>query len=363
VSTSTAAYQRKSMQLSSTASPLSTNKSSKTSDDDDFDGLFDDLVADLLVADDLDSFLEETSDESNDDADNELTNDSTGSDEDEDYDLSLDEFVDMVCETPVGSLGDTEVGALRQIMEAMASEADEHAHDEDEEQEESDGWSDTSSSSTVSNSQMLVETARSVERMLYRMTDEWQAAVKSKQDERAAELQPNSQDFLLAMQAWEKTMHTAKNNDKKGHRSNKSKKNTNALPEAMKHVARLYSDLQDLARKGVQSLQLTDDICRLVLSVMSTSRDRGMDRKIWTTFEDIQKDANVQVDAAMYGSVIASLARSRDGKAADRAESMLREAAGKFPPAVNENGESVGIGVDSFNVVLVAWAKVSFRRR
>jgi hypothetical protein len=358
-------YQRRRIQLSSTASPSSTS-TSKTSDDDDDvnndDDLFDDLVADLLVPDDLE---EETSDDDDDestdlvlDADTQ-EDDSTVSaddeDDDEEYDLSFDEFVNMVCETPIASLGDVEVGALRQIMEAIASEADDHAHDDDNEDESDES---NTASSASSNSVVLAETAKSVERLLYRMTDEWQAAVQSKQHERAAELQPNSQDFLLVMQAWEKTMHTADDSGSKGHRSSyKKKTNTNALPKAVKRVYRLFSDQQDLARGGIQSLQLTDDICRLVLSVMSSSRDRGMDRKIWEAFEDIRNDANVHVDAVMYGSVISALAKSRDRNAADRAESMLRDAARRFPPAVDENGESVGIGVDSFNVVLTAWAK------
>jgi hypothetical protein len=354
--TSTAACQRRRIQLSSTSSPISTSKS-KTNDDDDDNDMFDDLVADLLVPDD--DLEEETSDDDDESTDLMLDDDtqedtSNDSGEDDDYDLSLDEFVDMVCETPIGSLGDGEVGALRDIMEMIASEAEEHAEDDDEDDDDYDARDTTSSSTSV----VLAETAKSVERLLYRMKDEWQEAVQSKQKERAAELEPNSQDFLLVMQAWEKTMHTAEDSGSKGHCSSyKKKTNTNALPKAVKRVYRLFTDQQDLARGGIQSLQLTDDTCRLVLSVLSASRDRGMDRKIWEAFEDIRNDANVSVDAVMYGSVISALAKSRDRNAADRAESMLREAARRFPPAFDKNGESVGIGVDSFNVVLTAWAK------
>jgi hypothetical protein len=355
---STAVNQRSRIQqLSSTASPTSTS-ASKTSDNDDDNDLFDDLVADLLVPDDdLEAETSDDDDESTDHALDDATqeDDSNVSGEDEDYDLSLDEFVDMVCETPIGSLGDGEVGALRDIMEMIASEAEEHAEDDDEDENDDDA-SDTASSSSTS--VMLAETAKSLERLLYRMKDEWQAAVQSKQHERAAELEPSSQDFLLVMQAWEKTMHTAEDIGSKGHRSSyKKKTNTNALPKAVKRVYRLFTDQQDLARGGIPSLQLTDDICRLVLSVLAASRDRGMDRKIWEAFEDIQNDGNVSVDAVMYGSVISALAKSRDRNAADRAESMLRDAARRFPPAFDKNGESVGIGVDSFNVVLTAWAK------
>jgi hypothetical protein len=362
--TSTTPYQRRRIQMLSTTSK-SSKSSSKTSNDDDDDDNFDDLIADLLIPDD--DLEEETSDENNDEStdlvlddaetqeDDDDSNVSGG--DDDDYDLSLDEFVDMVCEIPIGSLGDSEVGALRQIMEMIASEAEEHADDDDDDHDDHDE-SDTAASN-ASTSVMLAETAKSVERLLYRMKDEWQAAVQSKQHERAAELQPNSQDFLLVMQAWEKTMHTAEDrSDSKGHGSSyKKKTNTNALPKAVKRVYRLFTDQQDLARGGIQSLQLTDDTCRLVLSVLSASRDRGMDRKIWEAFTDIQNDVNVNVDAVMYGSVITALAKSRDRNAADRAESMLREAARKFPPAVDKNGESIGIGVDSFNVVLTAWAK------
>jgi hypothetical protein len=345
----TTVYQRR-IQLSSTASPLSTTES--TVDDD----LFDDMAADLLVADDLDSSLEETSDDEEDD-DEEKEDD--GSEEgDEDYDLSFEEFVDMVCEAPVSSLGDAEVGALRQVMEGIAHTEPHHHHDHGDEHDHGHDHHDHDHGSE-SDSLVLVAQARLVERLFYRVADEWEAAVESKQEERAAELQPTTQDFWLVMQAWEATIRSVQDSGRGGGGKGKGNKktNTNALPEAVKHVFTLFNDQQDLVRNGIQSAELTDDICRLVLRVCSSSRDRGMDRKVFEVFEDIKDDASVHVDAEMYASVIFSLAKSRDRQSAERSEDMLMEAVERFPPAVDKNGKSVGIGVDSFNAVLVAWAK------
>lgn len=59
----------------------------------------------------------------------------------------------------------------------------------------------------------------------------------------------------------------------------------------------------------------------------------------------------------MYTSVIRSLGRSKDRTSAERAESVLKDAVQKFPPSIDENGNATGMTVDSFNVVLTAWAK------
>ena len=63
----------------------------------------------------------------------------------------------------------------------------------------------------------------------------------------------------------------------------------------------------------------------------------------------------IEADADMYGSVIRSLARSKQTNAAERAERMLKEAVTKFPPGMNQDGSATGITVDTFNVVLTAW--------
>lgn len=68
----------------------------------------------------------------------------------------------------------------------------------------------------------------------------------------------------------------------------------------------------------------------------------------------------IEADVDMYGSVIRSLARSRQTNAAERAERVLKEAVSKFPPGMNKDGSATGITVDIFNVVLTAWVSESY---
>jgi hypothetical protein len=303
-------YQRKHL-LSIASFASSTSELTNQQDTDDS---WDNLTADIT---DFDPSIQTTQ--------NEAPEVDESADDSSDYDVSVWEFVDMMCDSPVGAMEDEEIGVLRTIMGEIS-----HTLDQDD---DTDG----------------VTAARAIERLFYRMIAEWQAAAKSKQKERAEMLEPNSHDFLLIMQAWENTVTT----DEHGKNNNK------ALAQAVQHVNTLYSDQKDMARRGPPSIQLTNEIGGLVLRLVSSSRDRGLDRKVWSTFEDLKANPAVHVDAGMYASVILSLAKSRDRRAADRAESMLREAAEKFPPAVDENGKSVGISIESFNVVLTAWAKSS----
>jgi len=100
----------------------------------------------------------------------------------------------------------------------------------------------------------------------------------------------------------------------------------------------------------------TAETVSTVLAAMSSSRERGTDRRAWAMLERLPK-YGIDATADMYTSVIRSLARSKDRTSAERAEGVLKDAVEKFPPGMDESGNATGMTVDSFNVVLTAWVR------
>jgi pentatricopeptide repeat protein len=110
----------------------------------------------------------------------------------------------------------------------------------------------------------------------------------------------------------------------------------------------------------------TTTCIEIIMRILSASRDRGMDRRVWSIFDTSQRAYDIDPTVDMYRSLIASLAKSRGENegAAARAETLLREAATRFTPSgTNATAAQSGtehsecVTLDMFHVVLVAWAK------
>eukprot|EP00522_Entomoneis_paludosa_P018945 CAMPEP_0172443794 /NCGR_PEP_ID=MMETSP1065-20121228/3992_1 /TAXON_ID=265537 /ORGANISM="Amphiprora paludosa, Strain CCMP125" /LENGTH=854 /DNA_ID=CAMNT_0013194133 /DNA_START=212 /DNA_END=2776 /DNA_ORIENTATION=+ len=186
----------------------------------------------------------------------------------------------------------------------------------------------------------LAETA---EQLLFRMVQEWKIMAEADSDvdkDQIEMIEPTETDFLMVLKAWEAVC--GKDNERI---------NTNDLPEVISHVMKVFNFEKSLVQNGLASLEPTTEMYEIVLHVLAKSRARGGDRLVWSVFEEIENKS-----AYMYSTVIPCLARSRDRGAADRAEQVLKEAVEKFPPGM-VNGKPTGIQIDTFNVILTAWAK------
>jgi hypothetical protein len=121
-----------------------------------------------------------------------------------------------------------------------------------------------------------------------------------------------------------------------------------------RRVGILYFEQEALFEQNCVAAKPTAEIVSTVLAAMSSSRERGADRRAWAVLERVPQ-YGIEPTAEMYTFVIRSLARSKDRNSAERAEDVLKDAVKKFPPGMDENGNPTGMGVDSFNVVLTAW--------
>ena len=125
--------------------------------------------------------------------------------------------------------------------------------------------------------------------------------------------------------------------------------------EAKGKAAALYFVQQDFfAQTGL--CRPTLDIIETALAALADSRGRDADRKAWAIVDRLD-EYQLSPTVSIYHSLITSLARSRNRGAAERAEDALMEAVTKFPPSLDREGRNAGMNVDSFNVVLTAWAK------
>ena len=225
---------------------------------------------------------------------------------------SVDVLVQSLLDAPSGTLKAEDVKSLRQVMHRLAQETDD---------------------------------ATLVEQLLYRLLSEYQATRKGATP--TTSIEPNSQDFLAALLAWKRSM---------GQQVNKSK--GSMVPKAVQRVMKLYDDQQQLYRNsGLESLAPNDAVVETVLSVLSTCRERTILKKVGDVFHEYPRKYRGQPTVHMYRSLIESIARSRERGCANKAESILKEAAEKFPRRLDENGQPVGVTLDMFNVILTAWAK------
>ncbi|CAB9515442.1 Pentatricopeptide repeat-containing protein [Seminavis robusta] len=236
------------------------------------------------------------------------------------------ELLAAIDETPVGELSVDQVYFIRDIM-AFFVETDNDQEEQDQEEE---------------------STAPVVEKLLFRLLDEWQHAVEQDLEEKTAILEPTITDFTMAMKAWEKDALRY---------ANGRRKDTRGQP-AVEHVGNLMSMMEQLRDSGIEHLRPTQTVLEIVLRVFASSRERGTDRKVYDLFDTIKDRYGLEQTCDMYQSVILALARSRDRGSSQRAEKVLKQAVKLFPPHLDpDTGMPGGITLESFNKVLVSWAK------
>ena len=272
---------------------------------------------------------------------------------DDNYEVaSVLDFCQMVEATPVGTLPDEEAKLLREVLTSIkAGVVFENAQDTD---------GDVNYDNVNDNA-----TPEIAERLLYRMVDEWEAALllmedqrQQTKDERMEWLQPTTEDFLTVLQLWETAAIGNKDTyyRHQKHYNRNTGINTNILPTAVERAFGLLKNMQDLYKNAVPSVKPNEAVFATVLRILSASRERGIDRKVRRIFDDMKLKYDIEPTMDMYHSLITALAKSRDAGAANRAESFLREAAQKFPPNA-ANPKNTPITVDTFNIVLTSWAK------
>lgn len=245
------------------------------------------------------------------------------------------EMLAAIDESPVGILGVEEINFLRHMMHFLIGE--------DNTERDNNNISDESES-----------VAPLLERLLFRLLDEWSAAGNKNMgdDEALADVvRPTLEDFTLVFQAWEKDtlMYSS------------SRRKSDKGQEAVDRVSKLFGVLQEIWEgDGVESLKPNQQILEIILRVFASSRDRGMDRRTQAILESVKHGNQYDFEPTcdMYQSVILSLGRSKGKGSPHRAEMLLREAVEKFPPHVDpETGKPGGVPIETFNKVLVSWAK------
>ena len=276
-------------------------------------------------------------------------------DDDEDDILDEGELLAAIDEAPVGSLSVDQVDFLRDMMQFLV-------HDDDDDDDESEAVSQAGKKDDDDEAESA---APLVERLLFRLLDEWHAAIddinsdstedndNDNDDEihRAAVIQPTLKDFTLVFQAWEKDTLLYSS----------SRRKSKIGQEAVGRVSNLLGILQELWEGGgVETLKPNQQILEIVLRVLASSRDRGMDRRAYSILESVRDENHYGFEPTcdMYQSVILSLGRSKGKGSPQRAETLLKEAVEKFPPHIDPvTGKPGGVPIETFNKVLVAWAK------
>ena len=284
-----------------------------------------------------------------DDVDNDIVNDSetfTVNDnimnDDELAHLDTDDetilWLRMVEATPRGQLDDKELETLRDILSS---------------------YRDNLGGIIADINQSTVVT---VERLLLRWVEEYKIRRSSSisSDHR---IQPCTKDFVLVMQLWEQLIG-----------SDRARINTYILPIAMEHIKTLLSVLKECYHQPLPpedsnnsnndsnaALKPTLDVYRIVLRTLSYSSERQIDRKGEKLFHEMQSDYQIPPDKSTYESLIYMLAKSRNDGAANRAERLLRDAVTTLqqqePQNDGDSSRNSNIGIDTYNVVITAWAK------
>jgi hypothetical protein len=214
-------------------------------------------------------------------------------------------FVQLVQTISPGELSDDEAALLREAMVSLPSvmEANE-------------------------------ESATMNEILLHRMIGEWKAAISMGNLDKISLWEPSLDDFKSAILAWEKIAP-----------------NSNAVV----HALSILSDQREIYQSGVATVKPDIETFEIVLRTMASVNQKGLDRRARLVFDSLG-DYDLEPSVSIYSFMIQILARSRGKHAAANAEDLLREAVDKFPPQLMD-GAPFGIGRDSFNVVLTAWAK------
>ncbi len=234
------------------------------------------------------------------------TDERVPTEEEDEKELVLD-FIHMVQSTPACQLELNEVDLLRKIMVQFANETP----------TEIEG----------------VETPQIVETLLRRLVSEWKAALQANDFEKAKAFRPAAEDFRMAISAWASSEN----------------------PDKVIHLLSILSDQRELYIMDQPFLQPSLSTIKIVMNVLSKSRERGMDKRALQVFESLDEFGLV-ADAELHGLMVFIIAKSRAPNAAQRAENMLRDAVERFPPGLVD-GKFTGVGVDTFNAVVVAYAK------
>jgi len=290
----------------------------------------------------------------------------TAADDDvDDDDQNIDETVPVdrkallaeIDALPVGSLVVEQIIFLREMMTTtmVLTPTRSSSNKRDDDNNDNNKMEDTETVAAVL-----------VERLLYRLLDEWQAAMDGLSDdskaeeveeenlERMALLEPTLDDFRLVMTTWEQEALKGNKRD----RRKKSNGMQQRQPQPVDRVSKLFGILNDLWEGGgVDTLKPNSEIVEIVLRVLASSRERGLDRRAYSIFERVRDDQHYGFvpTCDMYQSVIASLGQ---GGSPQRAENLLKEAVEKFPPHVDPSTRKPGgVPIETFNKVLVAWAK------
>ena len=247
-------------------------------------------------------------------------------DDDEDENELTLQFIDSCLDTPVGQLEIDDVELLRKILD--------------------NDFDATASSTNIEEEEIFKES------LLYRSIDEWKYN-KNQQQQAATEeelqvlstkeslLRPKSIHFYHVIKAWK----TSKN------------------PDKVVRVLNLLSDQRDIAFKMKKDTTYDNprhefdetkpslDTVECVLQILLDCNERGIDKRAMMVVDSLA-DYNLDANDTITAILIRIIAKGRFRGAADRAESLLRDAVQEFPP-----DQFDGINTEVFNSVVLAWAK------
>ena len=234
-------------------------------------------------------------------------------DEDDEEGVLVLNFIQRVQSTTVGTLELDDIDRLREIVAQFSVKGTKEEDDE-----------------VVGG----VSRAPMAEMLLARLISEWKVAVADGNQKKEKKCRPTPHDFEMTIESWEHSQN----------------------PDKAVRVLSLLSDQGDLyLRKGQASLRPTLSMIKRILRILSSSRERGLDKAAAQVFDSLD-EFGLSADADIHGLMVSIIAKSRVSGAPERAESLLRKAVKEFPPGLVD-GKFSGIGVDAFNAVVVAYAK------
>ncbi|KAL3924772.1 MAG: hypothetical protein SGILL_000836 [Bacillariaceae sp.] len=247
-------------------------------------------------------------------------------------DKLLLEFLDHIQETPVGELELDDAELLRGILQN---------HNIMESETEKD---------------MTPEVV--MESLLYRLLDEWSTTIKQlykNGDVEEEEVQDNKELTQQLLEKEEMFRPVASDFESVIEVWSQSKN-----PDKVVRVLNILSDQRQVALHGdsahnekISDASPTLKTIEMVLQTLDESREKGLEKRAAMVVDSLSLDYGLEPNAAITGSLVKILAKSRGNSAAHQAETLLREAVEKFPP-----GTEFGMNdVEVFNKVVTAWAK------
>jgi hypothetical protein len=179
------------------------------------------------------------------------------------------------------------------------------------------------------------------------------------QSSQQAVLKVTEQDFVNLFQLWEDVLPSVGDISQSSRRETAfSELDKENMIQAGYYTQQLIEAWTALYQEGRMTTAPSITVLEQVMRILSSARAKGMDRACRTVFDDCTAVFHHSSPTLpMYHSLITALSKSRDKGAAHRAETFLRQAAELFPPTV----EGDGITIDTFNVVMTAWAKSGFQ--